>query len=361
MWCAAQIKKMASSSASSNSNPLKWGILGAGLISHDFMLGLATLPSSKHQVVAVGDNFSKEDAQNFAQTHSIPRWYASHQELLADKEVEVVYIGTLHIAHRNNTLEALEAGKHVLCEKPMTMYPTHTSELITKAKECGLFLMEATWMRFFPAVVELREMIARGDIGEVRWVRANFSFRRPPERDKGRLTDPQLGGGAVFDVGVYTISLATMLFGGKRPVTIHAQGSTLPTGVDDLAVMTLTYSDGGIAQLSASISYAMSCDAVVCGTKGELRLPHPFWCSTKLETPDAVYETEKVSKEWPLPRPHLPGNYPNPTGLRYEAEEVYSCLRTEPVSCESHVMPLEQSLIVAEVAEEVIRQVHRTT
>lgn len=321
------------------------------------MLGLATLPSSKHQVVAVGDNISREDAQTFAQTHSIPRWYASHQELLDDKEVEVVYVGTLHIAHRDNALEALDAGKHVLCEKPMTTNLKHTSELIAKAKRCGLFLMEATWMRFFPAMVELRDMIARGDIGEVRWVRANFSFRRPPERAKGRLTDPKLGGGAILDVGVYTISLATMLFGGQRPVKIYAQGSTLPTGVDDLAVMTLTYSDGGIAQLSASISYDIPCDAVICGTKGELRLPHPFWCPTKLETPEGVYDKEKVSKEWPLPEPHLPGNYPHPTGLRYEAEEVYSCLRTEPVSCESHVMPLEQTLIVAEVAEEVMRQV----
>lgn len=91
-------------------------------------------------------------------------------------------------------------------------------------------------MRFFPAVVEMRHMIANGDIGEVRFVRANFSFRRPANRAKGRLTDPKLGGGAVLDVGVYTISLATMLFGGERPVQVHAQGSVLPSGVDDLAV-----------------------------------------------------------------------------------------------------------------------------
>ncbi len=336
---------------------LRWGILGAGKISHDFVLALATLPSAKHEVVAVGDNISSKDAQDFAGTHSIPRWYGSHEEVLKDKEVDVVYIGTLHIAHHGNVLEALEAGKHVLCEKPLTTKLIHSRELVAKARTKGLFLMEATWMRFFPAVVELRDMVSRGDIGEIKWVRANFSFRRPPDRAEGRLTNPKLGGGALLDVGVYTISLATMLFGGKLPVKIYAQGNILQTGVDDLAVMTLTYSDGGIAQLSASISYDVSCDAVICGTKGELRLPHPFWCPTKLETPEGVYPKEMVSKQWSLPEPRLPGNYPNPTGLRYEAEEVYNCLRVEPVSRESHVMPLEESLIVAEVAEEVLKQI----
>ena len=340
----------------SSQTVLKWGILGAGKISHDFALALGTLPPGKHEIVAVGDNISAEQARDFAQTHAITRWYGSHADLLKDEEVDVVYVGTLHIAHHRNVLDALERGKHVLCEKPLTTELIHSRELVARARSKKLFLMEATWMRFFPAVVELRERICAGKIGDVKWIRANFSFRRPPERAAGRLTDPKLGGGALLDVGVYTISLATMLFGGERPVKVYAQGSTLSTGVDDLAVMILTYSNGGIAQLSASISYDICCDAVICGTKGELRLPHPFWCPTKLETPEGVYPKEMISKEWPLPEPRLPGNYPNPTGLRYEAEEVYSCLKTEPVSHESHVMPLEESLIVAEVAEEVLRQ-----
>jgi dihydrodiol dehydrogenase / D-xylose 1-dehydrogenase (NADP) len=139
-------------------------------------------------------------------------------------------------------------------------------------------------------------------------------------------------------------------------VKVYAQGTTLPTGVDDLAVITLTYANGGIAQLSCSISYSMACDAVVCGTKGELRLPHPFWCSTRLETPESVYAGENLCKDFPLPEPHLPGNYPNPTGLRYEAEEVYSCVKGGRT--ESDVMPLDQTLVVAEVAEEVMRQLN---
>ncbi len=333
---------------------LKWGILGAGLISHDFVLALRTLPDSKHEVVAVGDRHL-EPARDFASTHSIPKFYGSHDQFLADPEVEVVYIGTIHVTHHDVTLKALEAGKPVLCEKPMSMSPGETKEMITKARSASLFLMEATWMRFFPAVAELRRLVAEDCIGEVRFLRANFSFRRPPNRAEGRLTDPKLGGGAILDVGVYTISLATMVFGGRRPVKVYAQGSTLPSGVDDLAVITLTYSKGEIAELSCSISYDMSCDAVICGTKGDLRLPHPFWCPTKLDTPQGVYEKEGLSKEYPLPQPHLPGNYPNPTGLRYEAEEVYDCLKGQRL--ESSIMPLEESLIVAEIAEKVMKQV----
>ena len=333
---------------------LRWGILGAGKIAHDFVVGLRTLPKLEHQVEAVAE-MALEPAQRFATTHSIPRYYGSFEELMKDEGLDIIYIATIHVTHLDIGLKVLEAGKPVLCEKPMTMNARDTKALIHKAREKGLFLMEATWMRFFPAVVELRRMIAEGDIGEVKFVRANFSFRRPPDRAKGRLTDPKLGGGSILDVGIYTISFATMLFGAERPEKIYAQGSLLPTGVDDLAAMTLTYSHGRIAQLSCSISYDMSCDAVVCGTKGELRLPHPFWCPTKLTSPESVYEKETVSKEYPLPTPYLPGNYPNCTGLRYEAQEVYTCLKEGRK--ESRIMPLDESLVVIEIAEEVMRQI----
>ena len=333
---------------------LRWGILGAGKICHDFVVGLKTLPASEHTVVAVAAR-SADSAQQFAATHSIPRSYGTYDDLMKDSEVDVVYIGTIHVTHLGIAMKVLEAGKPVLCEKPMTMNPQDTKTMIDKAREKGLFLMEATWMRFFPAIVELRRMIAEGDIGEVRLIRANFSFRMPPERTKGRLVDPELGGGSVLDIGVYPISFATMIFGGERPEKIYAQGTLLSTGVDGTAVITLTYSGGRIAQLCCSISFDMACDAVVCGTKGELRLPHPFWCPTKLESPKGVYKKDSVSKEFPLPEPYLPTNFPNSTGLRYEAEEVYKCIKGGKK--ESSVMPLEQSLIVAEIAEEIMKQI----
>ena len=334
-------------------HPLRWGILSAGMISHDFVVALKTLPEAEHQVVAVAAR-SLDSAKTFASTHSIPHSYGSYEELMNDPNVDVIYVGTIHVSHKDVTLKVLEAGKPVLCEKPMTLRAVDTKALIDKARDKKVFLMEATWMRFFPAIVELRKRIAEDFIGEVKFIRANFSFRIPPERAEGRLVDPKLGGGSVLDIGVYPISFVTMLFGGERPEKIYAQGTLVSTGVDDLAVITLTYSGGRIAQLSCSISYDISCDAVICGTKGDLRLPHPFWCPTKLETTEGMYQKSSLSMEFPLPEPSLPGNYPNCTGLRYEAQEVYECLKAEKK--ESDIMPLEQSLIVAEVVDEVVRQ-----
>ena len=334
---------------------LRWGLVGAGLISHDFVVALRTLPCTKHTVVAICDTISKTDAEDFAKRHNIANIYTSLDEFLLDDKIDIVYIGTIHVTHHEVALKVLHARKPALCEKPMSTNVHDTSDMISKAREVGVFFMEATWMRFFPAVVELRRMISNNDIGEVKFVRANFSFRRPPTRAKGRLTDPKLGGGSVLDVGVYTISFATMIFNGERPEKVYAQGSLLPTGVDDLAVITLTYSNNRIAQLSCSISYDISCEVVVCGTKNELQLPHPFWCSTKLETPKGVYEKPMISIEYPLPEPSMPGNYPNCTGLRYEAEEVYDCIKQGRT--ESSIMPLEQTLIVAEITQEVLRQI----
>ena len=335
---------------------LRWGILGAGKICHDFVVGLKTLPASEHTVVAIAAR-SADSAQQFAATHSIPRSYGTYDDLMKDSGVDVVYIGTIHVTHLGIAMKVLEAGKPVLCEKPMTMNPQDTKTMIDKAREKSLFLMEGTWMCFFPAIVEMRRMIAEGDIGEVRFIRANFSFRMPTEvlETKGRHIDPELGGGSVLALGTYPISFATMIFGGERPEKIYAQGTLLSTGVDGTAVITLTYSGGRIAQLCCSISFDMACDAVVCGTKGELRLPPPFWCPTKLELPKGVYKKDSVSKEFPLPEPYLPTNFLNSTGLHYEAEEVYKCIKGGKK--ESSVMPLEQSLIVAEIAEEIMKQI----
>lgn len=334
----------------------RWGIIGAGLISHDFALALTTLPATDHILTAVSC-ITLESAQGFAAKHSIPHYYSNYRDMLQanNDTIDIVYIGTIHPTHYSIAMEVLEYGKPILCEKPMTLNAVHTKALIDKAREKGLFLMEATWMRFFPACIKMNQLIADGFIGQPKFVRVNFSFRRPAERAKGRLIDPSLGGGCVLDVGMYAISFATMIFGGQKPIKIHAVGSLLDTGVDDLAVITLSYPDGGIASLTCSISYNFNCDAIVCGTKSELQLPHPFWCSTRLETPKGVYDFEGVSLDFPLPPLAQPTNYPNSVGLRYEAQTVREYLLNNVK--ESDIMPLEHSLTVAEIADEVLKQI----
>jgi dihydrodiol dehydrogenase / D-xylose 1-dehydrogenase (NADP) len=263
---------------------LRWGICGAGKISSDFVVGIKTRPSSEHTVVAVAAR-SVESSAKFAAVHRIAKQYGSYEDLARDAEVDVVYVGTIHPTHHQCVKLMLESGKSVLCEKPLTMTQLDTTALIQTAKDCGKFLMEGMWTRFFPAVAEVRRRLSNESIGEVKVVQANFGFKRSDNSGTSRLDDPNLGGGAVLDVGVYPISLATMVFK-ERPSSIHATGWLTSTGVDEFAAITLYYKGGRVAQLSCSIGVDLLNEAAVFGTKGKMKLLKPFWCPTKLETPD---------------------------------------------------------------------------
>ena len=325
---------------------LRWGICSAGKISHDFVVGIKTLPSTSHTIVAVAAR-SLDSAQSFAATHSIARAYGSYDELANDPEIDVVYIGTIHPTHLSCAQKMIERGKPVVCEKPLTMNAADTQAMIQLAKEKDVFLMEGVWMRFFPAMVDLRRLIADGAIGNVRYVNVAFGFRR--KSDANRLTLPELGGGATLDIGVYAINFASMVFGGEKPQKIHAEGILGDTGTDDLVAVTLTYSGGRIAQLSFGTIVNLPCEAIVSGTKGQLKVPKRFWCPTKLETPDGSV------KEYPLPEPYLSTNFANSEGFCYEIEEVRRCLQEGKK--ESTIQPLKETQLVAEIMDEVMKQV----
>ena len=324
---------------------LRWGICGAGKISNDFVVALKTLPVSEHEVVVVSAR-SLERAKVFAATHGIPRAYGSYEEVAADEEVDVVYVGTINTTHLAVCTMVLGKGKPVLCEKPLTMNVRDTETLLKTAQEKGLFFMEAIWMMYFPAIKELRRIIVEGEIGEVRYVNAKLSFRRDPSVTT--LVDPKLGGGAVLNVGVYVFSFASMVFGGETPESIHAWGQLTEEGTDELAAITMIYKGGRIAQLTCGTANNMSCEGVVCGTKGDLKLLDYFVCPTKLESSAGV-------REYPLPETTLPLNYPNSTGLRYEAEEVRRYLAEGKK--ESDMMPHKESLLIAKMMEEAMKQI----
>ncbi len=148
-----------------------------------------------------------------------------------------------------------------------------------------LFSHQAVWMRFFPAIAELRKQIKDGVIGEVKYVSATFGFRLPDKGGPLRLTEPDLGGGAVLDIGIYPINFISMIYDGMKPESIHTSGWLTPTGVDELAAVTLKYPGERVAQLTCTTCLALPNEAIVVGTKGMLKLPSPFWCPTKLETP----------------------------------------------------------------------------
>ena len=176
----------------------------------------------------------------------------------------------------------------------------------------------------------------------------NFGFKvLPGSIKRARLVDPKLGGGATLDIGVYAISFASMIFGGEKPEKIHAEGSLWPEGTDNLAAVTITYPGGRIAQICYSFLTNLPCEALVCGTKGQLKLHKKFSCATKLETSEGL-------KEFPLPTPYQPTNTGNSVGMCYEAEEVRRCLQEGKK--ESDVMSLNETQLVADIMDDIMKQ-----
>ncbi|CAL8382903.1 unnamed protein product [Arctogadus glacialis] len=293
----------------------RWGICSAGKISHDFTVALKSLPDSDHKIVAVGAR-NLEDAQKFAEKHSIPAAYGSYEELSRDPSVDVVYLGSIHPRHLSLSLLFMTAKKNVLCEKPLAMNSREVEEMVACARANNVFLMEAVWTRFFPASLEIKRLLAQGALGELKMVRAEFGA---PLLGVPRAMEKELGGGALLDIGIYCLQFACMVFQGERPESVQASGGCLETGVDECMVVTMKYSGNRMAVCLISNAVALPNEAVITGTKGSVRVPAHMWCPTSL-----IVNGEET--QYPLPEPYLPTNFLNSTGMRYEAEEVRQCL-----------------------------------
>ncbi len=315
---------------------IRWGIIGTGNIAKLFAHGLSALPDA--ELVAVGSR-SQASADTFGDQFAIPRRHASYQALAEDPGVDAIYIATPHPLHRENTLQALRAGKAVLTEKPFTINAQEAREVIQFARQQRLFLMEAMWTRFIPAMVRVRELLAQGVIGEPHMLTADFGFRTGfnPE---GRLFNPQLGGGALLDVGVYCISLASMIFG--KPERITSMAHLGETRVDERAAMILGYSGGQLALLSTAIRTNTPMEAIISGSEGQIRIPPLFWKPTHISV--TVHGKEQTEIDLPLV-----GN-----GYNYQAAEVARCLREGQT--ESPVMPLDETLSIVEMMDTIRSQ-----
>lgn len=315
---------------------IRWGIIGTGNIAKLFAHGLSALPDA--ELVAVGSR-SQASADTFGDQFAIPRRHASYQALAEDPGVDAIYIATPHPLHRENTLQALRAGKAVLTEKPFTINAQEAREVIQFARQQRLFLMEAMWTRFIPAMVRVRELLAQGVIGEPHMLTADFGFRTGfnPE---GRLFNPQLGGGALLDVGVYCVSLASMIFG--KPERITSMAHLGETRVDERAAMILGYSGGQLALLSTAIRTNTPMEAIISGSEGQIRIPPLFWKPTHISV--TVHGKEQTEIDLPLV-----GN-----GYNYQAAEVARCLREGQT--ESPVMPLDETLSIVEMMDTIRSQ-----
>ncbi|XP_055917385.1 trans-1,2-dihydrobenzene-1,2-diol dehydrogenase-like [Eupeodes corollae] len=322
---------------------LRWGIVSAGKISHDFVTGLSTLPTNEHKVAAIAAR-DMQRAQEFAKAHEIPKAFGSYEELAMSSEVDVVYVGALNPQHFEIGMLMLKHGKHVLIEKPLCMNEKQAQQLTAYAKSRKLFLMEAVWSRFFPAYQHVRKQIASGALGTIQEVNVSFGFDLT---EINRLQKKELGGGTVLDLGIYVIQASQWAFQ-EPPKSIKATGELNAEGVDVCVQAELEYSGGRIAKIQTSAKKELENKAVIKGTKGEITILQ-FWCPTTL------IDIDGKEKSWPLPKGKYKTNFLNSEGLRYEAEEVRKCIREGKLQSEH--MPHSESLLLAHVEDSIRKQI----
>jgi predicted dehydrogenase len=256
---------------------IRWGILGTGNIARSFAEGLKFVPSSK--LVGIGSR-TYARAAAFAGQFGIPNVYGAYGDLAAAQDIDIVYIATPNSRHKEDCLLCIDAGKAVLCEKPLATNAIDAQEMLNRARSKNVFFMEAMWMRFIPLVQKAREILCRGDIGTPCLLLANFGY--PVDRDpQYRFLNPLLGGGALLDRGIYPLSLAWFMFG--KPGEIAGQASVGPTGVDEQSSVLLKFADGKLAVLSSTMNAFGTNSATIIGTDGQIELSAPF------------YKTERIS------------------------------------------------------------------
>jgi predicted dehydrogenase len=322
--------------------PLRWGVAATGRIAHRVTRDLARLEDAELYAVS---SRSSGSARGFAEQYGFEASYhdipsaTGYQQLFADPMVDVVYVATPHAQHFEVASAALDAGKHVLCEKPLTINAREARELVRIAGERNLFLMEAVWTRFLPATRRALELAGNGGIGAVRWVQADLGF--PAAYDPAdRLWDPAAGGGALLDLAVYPLTWAVMALG--FPTRLTATGHLNKDSVDVQNTLTLEYPGGAAAQLTSSLSSAGPCMATLGGTAGWIRTGSPLYSPKSLEICglDGSIRVEEFPEET--------------EGFIHELRETARCIRAGVQ--ESPLMPWAETVQVMQLLDEARQQ-----
>jgi predicted dehydrogenase len=316
---------------------IRWGILGTGGIAQAFASDLAT---AGRTVAAVGSR-TPEAARAFAARHGIPRAHGSYEALVADDAVDVVYVATPHPFHAANALLALDAGKHVLVEKPFTLDARQARAVAKRAAERRRFALEAMWTRFLPHMVRIREIVAAGALGDVRTIIADHNQDLP--RDPAhRLNDPHLGGGALLDLGIYPVSFACDLLG--LPGKVAAIAAMTATGVDRQTAILLGHEGGRQAVLHCALDTRGPNTASVIGTLGRIEIEPVWYMPTSFQVFDRRGEVvERYRSE-------VAGR-----GMQYQALEAERRIAAGELA--SPLLPLDETVAIMEVLDEVRRQI----
>lgn len=250
---------------------LRWGVLAPGGIATDWVAALHA--NTDQRVVAVASR-SAERAAEFARAHGIERSYGGYEQLVADPDVDIVYIAAPNVFHQPLALLAISAGKHVLIEKPLGVDAADAQVIVDAARVAGVFAMEAMWTRFLPQSTIIAQLLAEGELGDVALVTADFgsNFGEPSGQP---VFDPAMGGGALRDIGIYPVWLSQFVLG--TPQSALARGRMLETGVDAQAAMILDYATGAQAVLHTTMRADTPTEARICGTRARVEVRTPFY------------------------------------------------------------------------------------
>jgi predicted dehydrogenase len=317
---------------------IRWGILGAGGIADTFVNDLTAAGIA---VAAVGSR-DADKARRFADDHGITTAHGSYDDLVADPEVDAVYVATPHVFHEQNALLAIRAGKHVLVEKPFTVSADEAGRVLAAAREAGVVALEAMWTRYLPQQARLREVVRSGVIGEPRLLTAAHMQSLPTD-PQHRINDPALGGGALLDLGVYPVSFAHDLLG---PVEAVAATAVLSgQGVDARTGITLRHANGATSNLFCALDTAGRNDAVLHGSAGRIEIDATFFTPGGFTVRDA--EGEIVDR--------FDSDEGDLRGMQHQALELARL--AEAGDLESPALTSDGILAVMATMDEVRRQV----
>lgn len=316
---------------------IRWAIAGPGRIAETMASEFALVDDA--ELVAVAGR-PGGNADDFARRHHLEA--LTYDDLFARDDIDAIYLATPHAFHTDLALRAIEAGKAVLVEKSFTTDPADAERVVAAARARGVFVMEGLWTRCLPAMERLRTLIAEGAIGEVRCVQADLmAYREFDPHD--RLFNPALGGGVVFDLGVYVLAIAQDLLG--TPATLHAVGGRLPNGVDGEAGLLLGYPDGRFASLVISFTAHGPGRLMVCGTQG--------W----IDVPPRIHRMEQLVLHRGTDAPQVLHVGKESAGYVHELRHATDCIARGLT--ESPLMPLDDTLAVQRLMADALAQLGR--
>ena len=321
-------------------DPIRWAIWSTGAIAEKFATDLTLVPDA--QLVAVGSR-TQEKAEAFADRHAVAGRHQGLAALLSDPRIDIVYLASPASAHCADALAVIEAGRHVLVEKPFTLTLADAQRVVTAARNAGVFLMEAMWSRFLPYYDILTDRLADGTVGDIGYVEADFGMRFPADN---RLFTAATGGGALFDLGVYPLQLAHAVLG--VPTQLSATGLLGDTGVDLITQIALSYPQAAAA-LQTSLTVPLRNEARIVGAEREIVLPKFLHCPEEIVIGHRDFTGGDLVVDHRIPAAYG-GN-----GLHYEVAAVHTCLRSGAV--EHPVMPWAATLEVMALLDEVARQI----